>query len=122
MTVLVRDIKYHSISTEQLQVLLGYVEQDIHDHTRQATAFSLLKVSLGRSLLCWCPLMFFHISLMAFIAGCKEDCDGRDDLLPLITICCRGNMYAIDTFAYHIEDSFIFTIVANLSVVNNNGC
>ena len=47
MTVLVRDIKYHSISTEQLQVLLGYVEQDVHDYTRQATAFSLLKVRLG---------------------------------------------------------------------------
>ena len=58
MTVLVRDIKYHSISTEQLQVLLGYVEQDIHDHTRQATAFSLLKVRLGRSLLFRCPLIF----------------------------------------------------------------
>lgn len=44
MTVLVRDVDYHTISTSQLQVLLVYCEQDMHDFTRQATAFTLLKV------------------------------------------------------------------------------
>ena len=45
MTVLVRDVQYHTITTDQLRVLLLYVEEDIHDSSRQATAFSLLKVS-----------------------------------------------------------------------------
>ena len=58
MTVMVRDIQYHSINTKQLQVLLGYAEQDIHDYSRQATAFSLLKVRLQlcsvRKLRCVC--------------------------------------------------------------------
>ena len=44
--MLVRDVDYHTIKMEELKVLLTYAEQDIHDHTRQATAFSLLKVSL----------------------------------------------------------------------------
>ena len=42
--MLVRDVQYHQIDTKQLQVLLGYAEQDIHDYTRQATALTLLKV------------------------------------------------------------------------------
>ena len=42
--MLVRDVQYHLIDSKQLQVLLGYAEQDIHDYTRQATAFTLLKV------------------------------------------------------------------------------
>ncbi len=50
MTVLVRDVHYHKINSKQLQVLLGYAEQDIHDYTRQATAFTLLKAILSRKL------------------------------------------------------------------------
>ena len=50
MTVVVRDLKYHTISTEQLQVLLTYAEEDIHDHTRQGTAFGLLKAIVSRKL------------------------------------------------------------------------
>ncbi|XP_064627386.1 small subunit processome component 20 homolog [Lineus longissimus] len=50
VTVLVRDVKYHVINTEQLQILLGYAEEDIHDYTRQATAFSLLQAILSRKL------------------------------------------------------------------------
>ena len=45
LTVMVRDVKQHSIDEEQLKVLLTYAEEDIHDSNRQATAFSLLKVS-----------------------------------------------------------------------------
>ena len=44
VTVLVRDVQYHLVDKKQLQVLLGYAEQDIHDYTRQATAFTLLTV------------------------------------------------------------------------------
>ncbi|XP_071941723.1 small subunit processome component 20 homolog [Antedon mediterranea] len=51
VTVLVRDVKGHQITDEQLQVLLSFAEEDIHDHTRQATAFSLLKAILGRQLM-----------------------------------------------------------------------
>ncbi|KAJ8865827.1 hypothetical protein PR048_033349 [Dryococelus australis] len=50
VTVLVRDSKYHCISTDQLKTLLLYAEQDIHDYSRQATAFSLLKAILARKL------------------------------------------------------------------------
>lgn len=45
MTVLVKNIKSNKISETQLQVLLGYAEEDIYDQSRQATAFGLLKVS-----------------------------------------------------------------------------
>ncbi|XP_033113828.1 small subunit processome component 20 homolog isoform X2 [Anneissia japonica] len=51
VTVLVHDGKGQQITDEQLQVLLSYVEEDIHDHTRQATAFSLLKAILTRQLM-----------------------------------------------------------------------
>ncbi|XP_023930047.1 small subunit processome component 20 homolog [Lingula anatina] len=51
ITVLVRDVKFHSVDTNQLQILLGYVEEDMHDFNRQATAFGLLKAILSRKLL-----------------------------------------------------------------------
>ncbi|KAJ0012510.1 hypothetical protein NQD34_016844 [Periophthalmus magnuspinnatus] len=50
ITVLVKNIKTNSISETQLQVLLGYSEEDIYDQSRQATAFSLLKAILSRKL------------------------------------------------------------------------
>lgn len=51
MTVLVRDVKYHTIDTEQLKVLLLYVEQDLYNHEKQATAFGLLKAIITRKLI-----------------------------------------------------------------------
>ncbi|XP_038061553.1 small subunit processome component 20 homolog isoform X2 [Patiria miniata] len=51
VTVLVRDVKQHMIDEKQLQVLLTYAEEDMHDHTRQATAFGLLKAILSRKLI-----------------------------------------------------------------------
>lgn len=51
MAVLVRDVKYHTIDTEQLKILLLYAEQDMHDHDRQATAFNLLKAIITRQLI-----------------------------------------------------------------------
>ena len=50
MTVLVRDVKQHKLSPDQLQVLLTFCEEDLHDYTRQSTAFSLLKAVVSRRL------------------------------------------------------------------------
>ncbi|KRT84681.1 HEAT domain-containing protein [Oryctes borbonicus] len=50
MTILVRDVKYFIVDTEQLKTLLLYVEQDLYDHERQAIAFGLLKAILCRKL------------------------------------------------------------------------
>ncbi|XP_074650347.1 small subunit processome component 20 homolog [Tubulanus polymorphus] len=50
VTVLVRDVQHHTISDEQLQVLLNYVEADMYDFTRQSTAFTLFKAILSRKL------------------------------------------------------------------------
>ncbi|XP_051974584.1 small subunit processome component 20 homolog [Xyrauchen texanus] len=49
ITVLVKSVTQH-ISETQLQVLLGYAEEDIYDHSRQATAFGLLRAILSRKL------------------------------------------------------------------------
>ena len=46
MTVVIRDFKEFTVAEKHLQVLLGFVEEDIHDHTKQGTAFPLLKVSI----------------------------------------------------------------------------
>lgn len=48
LTILVKNVDYHQISNEQLEVLLGYAEVDIHDHMRQAVAFNLLKAVISR--------------------------------------------------------------------------
>ncbi|KAM8739679.1 small subunit processome component 20 homolog [Acanthopagrus schlegelii] len=50
ITILVRNVKSNKISETQLQVLLGYAEEDIYDQSRQATAFGLLKAILSRKL------------------------------------------------------------------------
>uniref|UniRef100_A0A8C8SVZ5 UTP20 small subunit processome component n=1 Tax=Pelusios castaneus TaxID=367368 RepID=A0A8C8SVZ5_9SAUR len=50
VTILVRNTNSH-ITEKQLQVLLGYAEEDIYDSSRQATAFGLLKAILSRKLI-----------------------------------------------------------------------
>uniref|UniRef100_A0A8C4VGI6 UTP20 small subunit processome component n=1 Tax=Gopherus evgoodei TaxID=1825980 RepID=A0A8C4VGI6_9SAUR len=50
VTRLVRNTNSH-ITEKQLQVLLGYAEEDIYDSSRQATAFGLLKAILSRKLI-----------------------------------------------------------------------
>uniref|UniRef100_A0A8D0GIN0 UTP20 small subunit processome component n=1 Tax=Sphenodon punctatus TaxID=8508 RepID=A0A8D0GIN0_SPHPU len=50
ITILVRNPK-SCITDKQLQVLLGYAEEDIYDSLRQATAFGLLKAILSRKLI-----------------------------------------------------------------------
>uniref|UniRef100_A0A3Q3Q499 Uncharacterized protein n=1 Tax=Monopterus albus TaxID=43700 RepID=A0A3Q3Q499_MONAL len=51
ITILVKNFKSNKISEAQLQVLLGYAEEDIYDQSRQATAFGLLKAILSRKLI-----------------------------------------------------------------------
>nr|XP_061809338.1 small subunit processome component 20 homolog [Nerophis lumbriciformis] len=51
ITILVKNVKNSKISEIQLQVLLGYAEEDIYDQSRQATAFGLLKAILSRKLI-----------------------------------------------------------------------
>ncbi|KAL3285278.1 hypothetical protein HHI36_019388 [Cryptolaemus montrouzieri] len=51
MSILLRDVKYHTIEKDQLKVLLLYVEQDMYDYDRQAVAFNLLKTILSRKLI-----------------------------------------------------------------------
>ena len=58
VTVLVRDVQYHKLTTEHLQVLLTYCEEDLHDHTRQSTAFSVLKVLMRYVCVCVCVCMY----------------------------------------------------------------
>ncbi|XP_054845011.1 small subunit processome component 20 homolog [Eublepharis macularius] len=50
VSLLVRNVKSH-ITDKQLQVLLGYAEEDIYDSLRQTTAFGLLKAILSRKLI-----------------------------------------------------------------------
>lgn len=50
VTILVRHMK-GTITEKQLQVLLGYAEEDIYDSSRQATAFGLLKTIVSRKLI-----------------------------------------------------------------------
>ncbi|KAI3366882.1 hypothetical protein L3Q82_009528 [Scortum barcoo] len=51
ITILVKNVKSNTVSETQLQVLLGYAEEDIYDQSRQATAFGLLKAILSRKLI-----------------------------------------------------------------------
>ncbi|XP_060633217.2 small subunit processome component 20 homolog [Anolis sagrei] len=50
VSLLVRNAKSH-ITDKELQVLLGYAEEDLYDSLRQATAFGLLKAILSRKLI-----------------------------------------------------------------------
>lgn len=50
LTVLIRDVTYHTITEKQLHVLLVYVKQDLNDFTRQAVAFSIVKAIISRKL------------------------------------------------------------------------
>ncbi len=57
ITILVKNVKSNKISEAQLQVLLGYAEEDIYDQSRQATAFGLLKVTSQMLTCCFCDLL-----------------------------------------------------------------
>ncbi|CAL1546796.1 unnamed protein product [Lymnaea stagnalis] len=50
VTCLVRDVSYYQITTDQLQVLLTYCEEDLYNYSRQSTAFNLVRAILSRKL------------------------------------------------------------------------
>lgn len=50
LTVVISNVEYYTFTTDQLTILLGHIEQDINDHTRQGTAFNLLKAIISRKL------------------------------------------------------------------------
>ncbi|XP_076286265.1 small subunit processome component 20 homolog [Lasioglossum baleicum] len=50
MSVIVRDVKHYTITTDQLKALIMYAEQDIHDNDKHATAFGLLKAIIARKM------------------------------------------------------------------------
>ncbi|CAB3989651.1 small subunit processome component 20 homolog, partial [Paramuricea clavata] len=50
ITVLIRDFTELKVTERQLRILLTFVEEDIHDYTRQSSAFPLLKAILSRKL------------------------------------------------------------------------
>lgn len=62
---MVKNVKASKISDTQLQVLLGYAEEDIYDQSRQATAFGLLKVT---SRMCGDGILKFVITLHIFVS------------------------------------------------------
>ncbi|XP_043248533.1 small subunit processome component 20 homolog [Colletes gigas] len=50
MSVIVRDVKHYTITTDQVKVLIMYAEQDMHNNDRHATAFGLLKAIIARKM------------------------------------------------------------------------
>lgn len=49
-SVIVRDVKYFTINEDQLKLLILYVEQDLHDSEKQATAYGLLRAIISRKM------------------------------------------------------------------------
>ena len=50
MSVLVRDVKYFTMTPDQTKALILYAEQDLYDSDKQATAFNLLKAIINRKI------------------------------------------------------------------------
>ncbi|XP_043461043.1 small subunit processome component 20 homolog [Leptopilina heterotoma] len=50
-SVIVRDVKHFTINEEQLKLLILYVEQDLHDSEKQATAYGLLRAIISRKMI-----------------------------------------------------------------------
>ena len=60
MTVILRDFRRQNVTEDELTVLLSFIEEDIHDHQRQSTAFPLLKVSEPPGQLARVSLAIYH--------------------------------------------------------------
>ncbi|CAL7939981.1 unnamed protein product [Xylocopa violacea] len=70
MSVIVRDVKHFTISTEQLKILVMYAEQDMHNSDKQATAFGLLKAIISRKMIL--PEMYLVMEKVAALSITSE--------------------------------------------------
>ncbi|XP_031840626.2 small subunit processome component 20 homolog [Nomia melanderi] len=70
MSVIVRDVKHYTITTDQLKVLIMYAEEDIHDCDKHATAFGLLKAIIARKMVF--PEMFLVMEKVAVLSITSE--------------------------------------------------
>lgn len=70
MSVIVRDVKHFTISTDQLKALLMYAEQDIHNTDKRATAFGLLKAIIARKMVF--PEMYLVMEKVAALSITSE--------------------------------------------------
>ncbi|CAK9797535.1 Small subunit processome component 20 homolog [Anthophora quadrimaculata] len=70
MSVIIRDVKHYTISTDQLKALIMYAEQDMHDTDRQATAFGLLKTIIARKMVL--PEMYIVMEKVAALSITSE--------------------------------------------------
>lgn len=50
LCIIIRDTNHNGLNMEKLKILLVYVEQDIYDNHRQASAFNILKTVLKKKL------------------------------------------------------------------------
>ncbi|XP_059169859.1 small subunit processome component 20 homolog [Physella acuta] len=78
VTVLVRDVEYYQLTTDQLQVLLTYCEEDLYNYLRQSSAFNLVRAILLRKLdipqLHQVMEKLFEMSITASAANVRLQC------------------------------------------------
>ncbi|XP_017792054.1 PREDICTED: small subunit processome component 20 homolog [Habropoda laboriosa] len=70
MSVIVRDVKNYTITTDQLKALIMYAEQDMHDTDKRATAFGLLKSIIARKMIL--PEMYLVMEKVAALSVTSE--------------------------------------------------
>ncbi|KAF8770179.1 Small subunit processome component 20 like protein [Argiope bruennichi] len=103
LTVLVKDSQYHVMNEEQLKSLLSYVEQDMYDYLRQATAFTLLKAILSKKL--QAPELRGILSKVAEMSITSEQAHVRNQCRQ---VCMQ---YMLDyPLGKHLEKSITFFI------------
>ncbi|XP_015925192.1 small subunit processome component 20 homolog [Parasteatoda tepidariorum] len=125
-TALVRDSNFQ-LSEEQLQSLLSYIEQDIYDYTRQATAFSLLKAILSKRLAApGLKGIMSKIAEMAITAEqdhirvqCRQACMQYMLDYPLGKQLQKPMSFFIGQLEYHLEPGRVSALEIVNSMVNN---
>ncbi|XP_005089362.1 small subunit processome component 20 homolog isoform X2 [Aplysia californica] len=127
VTVLVRDVTFHQISRDQLQVLLTYCEEDLYNYSRQSTAFNLIRAILSRKLdipqLHQVMEKLFEMSIVSPVSGLRLQ--SRQVLLfymmnyPLGKDLKRHLFFYIDHLQYELEDGRESAIEMMISMFTN---